>query len=54
VEYESRTHHTNMDVYERIQEPDMKQAATIMAFFAYQAAMRDGKFPRKPVQARPR
>jgi hypothetical protein len=54
VEYESRTHHTNMDVYERIQEPDMKQAATIMAFFAYQAAVRDAKFPRKPLQAGPR
>ncbi len=54
VEYESRTHHTNMDVYERVQEPDMKQAATIMAFFAYQAAVRDAKFPRKPVQAGPR
>jgi hypothetical protein len=47
VEYESRTHHTNMDLYERVQEGDMKQAATIMAFFAYQAAVRDGKFPRK-------
>ena len=50
VEYDSRTHHYNMDTYERIQEPDMKQAATMMAFFAYQAATRDGKFPRKPAQ----
>jgi len=51
VEYDSRTHHYNMDVYERVQEPDMKQAATIMAFFVYQAAMRDAKFPRKPMPA---
>jgi hypothetical protein len=48
LEYESRTHHYNMDVYDRIQEGDMKQAATIMALFAYNAATRDGKFPRKP------
>jgi hypothetical protein len=48
LEYESRTHHYNMDVYDRIQEEDMKQAAAIMAFFAYTAATRDAKFPRKP------
>jgi hypothetical protein len=49
VEYNARTHHYNMDVYERIQAEDMKQAATIMAGFVYNAAMRDGKFPRKPM-----
>jgi carboxypeptidase Q len=54
VEYDTRTHHSNMDVYERAQEPDLKQAAIIMAAFAYNAAMRDGKFPRKPVQEPPR
>ncbi len=47
LEYDSRTHHYNMDVYDRIQEEDMKQAAAIMAFFAYTAATRDAKFPRK-------
>jgi carboxypeptidase Q len=47
LEYSTRTHHSIMDVYERVQEPDMKQAAVIMAAFAYQAAMRDDKFPRK-------
>jgi hypothetical protein len=51
LEYDSRTHHYNMDVYERAQEPDMKQAATIIAVFAYTAANRDGKFPRKPLPA---
>ncbi|HTP14107.1 MAG TPA: M28 family peptidase [Bacteroidota bacterium] len=50
IDYEARTHHYIMDVYERLQPEDMKQAATIMAFFAYEAANRDGKFPRKPVQ----
>jgi carboxypeptidase Q len=49
IEYETRTHHSNMDVYDRIQEEDMKQAATIMAAFVYNTAMRAGKLPRKPL-----
>jgi len=48
VEYETRTHHSNMDVFDRIQGDDMKQAATIMAAFLYDAATRDAKLPRKP------
>jgi carboxypeptidase Q len=51
LDYESRTHHYNMDVYERIQEEDMKQASTMMAFFVYNAATRDARFPRKPLPA---
>ncbi|MBO0860784.1 MAG: M20/M25/M40 family metallo-hydrolase [Chloracidobacterium sp.] len=47
VEYSSRTHHSNMDVYDRIQADDMKQAAVIIASFVYNAAMRDEKLPRK-------
>ncbi len=47
IEYSSRTHHSNMDVYDRIQEEDMKQAATIIAAFVYNTAMRDQKLPRK-------
>ena len=47
VEYDTRTHHSNMDVFDRIQADDMKQAATIMAAFIYNAAMRDEKLPRK-------
>jgi hypothetical protein len=49
VEYETRTHHSNMDVFDRIQADDMKQAATVMAAFIYQTAMREEKLPRKPV-----
>jgi Zn-dependent M28 family amino/carboxypeptidase len=49
IEYDTRTHHSNMDVYDRIQEEDMKQAAVIMASFVYHAAMRDQKLPRKPL-----
>lgn len=47
VEYGSRTHHSNQDNFDRIQAEDMKQAATIIAAFAYQTAMMDGKLPRK-------
>ena len=50
IDYSTRTHHFIMDVYDRLQPDDMKQAATIMAFFAYEAANRDGQFPRKPMQ----
>ncbi len=49
IEYDSRTHHSNQDVYDRIQADDMKQAATIMAAFIYNAAMQDQKLPRKPM-----
>jgi len=42
-----------MDVYDRIQEDDMKQASTIMAAFVYNAAMRDKKLPRKPLPGQP-
>ncbi len=49
IEYSPRTHHSIMDVYDRVQPDDVKQAATIMAAFAYNAAMRDEMFPRKPL-----
>jgi carboxypeptidase Q len=49
IDYETRTHHSNMDVFDRVQENDLKQASVIMAAFAYEAAMRDGSFPHKPI-----
>jgi len=49
IEYDSRTHHSNQDVFDRIQADDMKQAATIMAAFIYNAAMQNEKLPRKPM-----
>ena len=52
IEYETRTHHSNQDVFDRIQAEDMKQAATIMASFVYNAAMMDEKLPRN--RPRPR
>ena len=52
IEYDTRTHHSNMDVFDRIQADDMMQAATIMATFVYQTATRDEKIPRKPAPGR--
>ncbi|HNV02150.1 MAG TPA: M20/M25/M40 family metallo-hydrolase [Vicinamibacterales bacterium] len=49
LEYETLTHHTNMDTYERLQPNDMRKMATIAAGFAYLAANRDEKLPRKPL-----
>jgi Zn-dependent M28 family amino/carboxypeptidase len=49
IEYQTRTHHTNMDVFEAIVEADLRQAAVIIASFVYHTAMRDEKLPRKPV-----
>ncbi|HXI32262.1 MAG TPA: M20/M25/M40 family metallo-hydrolase [Vicinamibacterales bacterium] len=49
VEYNSRTHHSNMDVYERVQPSDMMRNAVIVAAFVYNTANRDDKLPRKPL-----
>ena len=46
-EYNSRTHHTNMDFLDRVQPNDMKQIATVAAMFVWQAANRDTLLPRK-------
>jgi carboxypeptidase Q len=46
VNYDVRTHHTNMDTPERLQVKDIRQAALVTAWFAYQAAMAEQKFPR--------
>jgi len=49
LDYDTRTHHSNMDVYERIQEPDVKQMAVIVASFVYLTANREEMIPRKPL-----
>jgi hypothetical protein len=51
VEYDTRTHHSNQDVFDRIQADDLKQASVIMAAFVYNTAMTDEKLPRKPAPA---
>jgi Zn-dependent M28 family amino/carboxypeptidase len=48
VDYDVRTHHTNVDTYERVKEQDLKQAAVILASFAYHAAMRNERLPTAP------
>ena len=49
LEYESRTHHTNLDNYERLPREDLMQAAVVVAIFAWEAANRDEMLPRKPL-----
>jgi len=49
LEYGARTHHTNLDVYERAIPEDLVQNAITIATFAYHAAMRDQPLPRKPL-----
>ena len=49
LDYGNFTHHTNQDVYERLQPDDMKWNAAVVASFAWQAAQRDEKLPRPPV-----
>jgi hypothetical protein len=46
VTYDVRTHHTNVDTYERVREEDLKQNAAVLAWFAYNAAMTDQTFTR--------
>jgi len=47
MEYDTRTHHSNMDVYDHLSAPDLKQIATIVAAFVYNTAQRDARLPRK-------
>ncbi len=49
LDYDSRSHHSNMDTYERLQPGDLAQAATVEAIFVYNTAMRDQMLPRKPL-----
>ena len=51
LEYNARTHHSNMDTFDRVQRDDMIQQATVIAVFAYNAAMREEKLPRKALPA---
>ncbi|MDQ3606524.1 MAG: M20/M25/M40 family metallo-hydrolase, partial [Gemmatimonadota bacterium] len=46
LEYRSRTHHSNMDVVDRVQPEDMRQMATVVALFAYLAAEHNERIPR--------
>jgi carboxypeptidase Q len=49
LDYMGRTHHSNQDVYERLQPADLMQIAIVEAIFVYNAAQRDQMLPRKPL-----
>ena len=49
LEYDTRTHHSDMDLYDHIQPGDLMQAAAVMASVVYHAATRDELMPRKPL-----
>lgn len=49
MDYETRTHHSNMDVYDRLQAGDLMQASAIIASFVYNTANRPEMLPRKPL-----
>jgi carboxypeptidase Q len=51
MDYETRTHHSNLDVYDRIQPGDLMQASAIIASFVYNTATRPEMLPRKPLPA---
>jgi len=50
LDYLSRAHHSNMDLYDRAQPGDLMQSAAILASFLYQAATRPDPMPRKPAR----
>jgi hypothetical protein len=51
MEYGTRTHHSNMDVYDRVQPGDLMQASAIEAWFLYNAATRKEMIPRLDIPA---
>jgi Zn-dependent M28 family amino/carboxypeptidase len=53
LDYSTRTHHTELDTYDRAPREDMMASATIFAAFLYQAAMREEPLPRKPLPREP-
>jgi len=50
LDYSSQVHHSNLDTLDHASADDLRQAAAIVASFAYHAAMREQKLPRKPLQ----
>jgi carboxypeptidase Q len=49
IEYGFRTHHSNVDTYERLMMEDLRQAATVVAWTVYEIANRDEMMPRSPL-----
>ena len=53
LDYSTRTHHSNLDTFDHAVADDLKQASVVVASFAYHAAMRDERLPRKPMPQEP-
>jgi hypothetical protein len=53
LDYFTRTHHSNLDVFDHAQREDLMQASIVMASFVYHAAMREEILPRKPMPQKP-
>jgi hypothetical protein len=51
MEYSTRTHHSNMDFYDRVQKGDLMQSSAIMAWFVYNTATRAEMMPRMTTPA---
>lgn len=51
VSYDTKTHHSNMDVFDHAVADDLKQAAVVMATFVWHTAQRDAMLPRQPAPA---
>jgi carboxypeptidase Q len=49
MDYETRTHHSNMDTYDRLHASDLEQAAVVEAIFLYNTSEREAMMPRKPI-----
>jgi len=49
LDYDTRTHHSSLDVYDHLQPADLMQASAVLASFVYDAATRAEKLPRKPL-----
>jgi carboxypeptidase Q len=49
MDYNTRTHHSNQDTYDRLVEDDLKKSATIIASFVYHTSQREKQIPRKPL-----
>jgi hypothetical protein len=53
LDYSNRTHHTNLDVYDRVSRQDLMQSAVVLATFLYETATRPEPLPRKPLPTAP-
>jgi len=51
LDYFTHVHHSDLDTFDHAVEDDLKQAAAIVAAFAYNTAMRPQRLPRKPQAA---